>query len=112
MLEDVIDDYVSVERAAEDYGVVIVPIDPELDRYEIDREATLAKRAWIRENRTAWLESDPREVAERYRAGELDLLDVIRRHGVILDWGTGELFEETTRQHREQMARRSLGHWD
>jgi N-methylhydantoinase B len=37
---------------------------------------------------------------------------VIRRHGVILDWGTGELFEETTRQHREQMARRSLGHWD
>ncbi len=32
-------------------------------------------------------------------------------YGVILDWGTGELFEETTRQHREQMLRRSAAHW-
>jgi N-methylhydantoinase B len=111
VLEDVIDEYVSLERAAEDYGVVIVSIDPELDQYEIDREATEAKRAWIREHRAAWLEADPEEIAERYRAGGLDLLDVIRRHGVILDWGTGELFEETTRQHREQMVRRSAGHW-
>ena len=111
VLEDVIDEYVSVERAAADYGVVITVIDRDLDQYEIDREATVEKRAWIREHRAGWLESDPAEVAERYRRGELDLLDVIRRHGVILDWGTGELFEETTRQHREQMLRRSGSHW-
>ncbi|WP_427870234.1 hydantoinase B/oxoprolinase family protein [Leucobacter luti] len=111
VLEDVIDEYVSVERAAADYGVVIRAIDPELDQYEIDREATTEKRAWIRANRADWLESDPALVAEKYRRGELDLLDVIRRHGVILDWGTGELFAETTRQHREQMRRRSGAHW-
>ena len=33
---------------------------------------------------------------QRYRAGEIDQLDVIRRHGVILDWGTGELLPRTT----------------
>ena len=111
VLEDVIDGYVSIERAAEDYGVVITPVDPELDRYEIDRDASAAKRDWIREHRAGWLRADPADVAERYRAGELGLLDVIRRYGVILDWGTGELFEETTRQHREQMLRRSAAHW-
>lgn len=111
VLEDVIDDYVSVERAAEDYGVVIIPIDPELDQYEIDRDATLAKRAWIREHRRSWLETDAEQVAQQYRAGDLGVLDVIRRHGVILDWGTGELFEETTKQHREQMTRRSADNW-
>ena len=36
-------------------------------------------------------------------------LDVYKRQ--ILDWGTGELLEETTRQYREQMQRRSAGHW-
>jgi len=82
-----------------------------IDLFEVDQEATNAKRAWIREHRAGWLTSDPAEVAERYRAGELDMLDVIRRHGVILDWGTGELFEETTKQHREQMQRRSASHW-
>ena len=111
VLEDVIDDYVSVQRAAEDYGVVIIPIDPELDQYEIDRDATLAKRAWIREHRRSWLETDAEQVAQQYRAGDLGVLDVIRRHGVILDWGTGELFEETTKQHREQMTRRSADNW-
>ncbi|MDJ1372076.1 hydantoinase B/oxoprolinase family protein [Gulosibacter molinativorax] len=111
VLEDVIDDYVSVARAAEDYGVVIHSIDPDLDEYKIDVQATSAKRDWIRERRADWLLVDPREVAEKYQSGEIDLLDVIRRYGVILDWGTGELFEETTRQHREQMMRRSAGHW-
>lgn len=111
VLEDVIDGYVSIGRAAEDYGVVVEEVDPAVDLYEINVEATNAKRAWIRENRAGWLTSDPVEVAAKYRAGELDMLDVIRRHGVILDWGTGELFEETTRQHREQMQRRSAAHW-
>jgi N-methylhydantoinase B len=112
VLEDVIDGYVSVGRAAEDYGVVIVPVDPELDKYEIDSSATAEKRDWIRANRANWLAEDPQTVADRFRAGELGLLDVIRRYGVILDWGTGELFAETTRQHRAQMIRRSAAHWD
>ncbi len=111
VLEDVIDGYVSIERADADYGVVVTAIDPELDRYEIDRDATATKREWIREHRAEWITSDAEEVAAKYRAGDLGLLDVIRRHGVILDWGTGELFEETTRQHREQMSRRSAAHW-
>ncbi|WP_416444601.1 hydantoinase B/oxoprolinase family protein [Leucobacter sp. HNU] len=111
VLEDVIDGYVSIERASADYGVVILPVDPDLDRYEIDREATATQRSWIRANRAEWLEADAESVAQQYRAGEIDLLDVIRRHGVVLDWGTGELFAETTRQHREQMQRRSAAHW-
>src|SRR5690606_18488535 len=48
VLEDVIDGYVSVERARLDYGVVIEPVDPEIDRYEIDADATAAARAEIR----------------------------------------------------------------
>ncbi len=36
VLEDVADDYVSVERAARDYGVVIKVIDAELCDYEVD----------------------------------------------------------------------------
>lgn len=111
VLEDIIDDYVSIERAAVDYGVVVVEIDRALDQFEIDFDATREKRAWIREHRDAWLEADPAEIAEQYRAGSLDLLDVIRQHGVILDWGTGELLEVTTRQYREQMQRRSASHW-
>lgn len=111
VLEDVIDGYVSIERAAEDYGVVINALDPELDDYRVDSVATRAKRAWIREHRESWLTVDPVLIAERYRAGELDMLDVIRRHGVILDWGTGELYEKTTAQYRAQMTRRSSSHW-
>src|SRR5690606_31788712 len=38
VLEDVIDGYVSIERAEKDYGVVIREIDRDLDLYEIDTE--------------------------------------------------------------------------
>lgn len=106
-----IDEYVSVERAERDYGVVITVGDPELDEYEVDEAATLAARAEIAANRDGWLEEDAHVVADRYQKGEIDMLDVIRRYGVILDWGNGELFEETTRQHRESMTRRSAQHW-
>src|SRR5690606_18447727 len=51
VLEDVIDGYVSIGRAAEDYGVVITEIDRAIDLFEVDQEATSAKRAWIREHR-------------------------------------------------------------
>ena len=64
-----------------------------------------------REHRHEWMDADPADVARQYRDGEIDMLDVIRRHGVIVDWGTGELFERTTRQHREQIQRRSVSHW-
>ncbi|MDO5052238.1 MAG: hydantoinase B/oxoprolinase family protein [Pseudoclavibacter sp.] len=111
VLEDVIDGYVSLERAAEDYGVVIRVGDPELDEYEVDEEATTALRRRIASRREEWFREDPEEVARRYRDGETGMLDVIRRHGVILDWGTGELLPESTRQFRESMRRRSVEHW-
>lgn len=111
VLDDVIDGYVSVRRAERDYGVVIEVGDPELDEYTINESATVQVRAEIAANRNAWLNEDPHAVAKQFRQGELDMLDVIRRYGVILDWGTGELFEETTRQHRESMIRRSAQYW-
>jgi N-methylhydantoinase B len=109
--EDVIDDYVTIERAEKDYGVVIRTVDRDLAEYEVDLDATRTKRREIAEQRVSWLETDAEEVAERYRKGELDSLDAIRRHGVILDWGTGELLPETTSTFRESMRARSADHW-
>ncbi|GLU61524.1 hydantoinase B/oxoprolinase family protein [Paenarthrobacter ureafaciens] len=111
VLEDVIDEYVSIERAAKDYGVIIREIDRELDQYEVDEAASIQLRQQIRADRPAWLTADPAVVAEKYRAGEVDMLDVIRRHGVILDWGTGELFPETTSEFRKSMEKRSSSYW-
>ncbi|MFP5346073.1 MAG: hydantoinase B/oxoprolinase family protein, partial [Actinomycetes bacterium] len=111
VLEDVIDGYVSVERAGKDYGVVVREVDPELDQYEIDRTATKALRAEISSNRRGWLEEDAEDVALRYRTGELDVLDLVRRYAVIVDWGTGALLENTTRQYRELVQQRSARHW-
>lgn len=111
MLEDVIDEYVSLERAELDYGVVITPIDPELDKYEIDFDATEAKREEIRSQRDGWLEEDASSVAERYSKGDLSVHDVIRRYGVVLDWGTGELYPKTTEEYRALMRKRSQTHW-
>lgn len=111
VLEDVIDGYVSVERAELDYGVVIIANDPEIDDYEIDHEATRVARESIRADRVNWLSTPPEEVAERYRAGDLPLHDVLRRYGVILDWGTGDLLEKSTRQFRETLQTRSSAHW-
>ena len=111
VLEDVIDEYVSLERAELDYGVVITPIDPELDKYEIDFDATEAKREEIRSQRDGWLEEDASSVAERYSKGDLSVHDVIRRYGVVLDWGTGELYPKTTEEYRALMRKRSQAHW-
>lgn len=111
VLEDVIDGYVSVARAATDYGVVIEAVDPELDDYRVDTEATTTLRSRIRTQRRDWLAEPAAEVAARYRAGEVDVLDMIRKYGVIVDWGTGELLEETTRQFRETLHRRAAAHW-
>ena len=92
MVEDVADDYVSIERAARDYGVVVREVDAELAEYEVDQAATAALRAEQRAARRGWLAEDAEDVARRYRDGELDVLDLVRHYGVIVDWGTGELF--------------------
>ncbi len=54
VLEDVVDDYVSVERAAKDYGVVIRTVDAELCDYEIDEAGTQALRAEMAASRVEW----------------------------------------------------------
>jgi N-methylhydantoinase B len=109
--EDVADGYVSIERARKDYGVVVREVDAGLAEYEVDAEATIAERERIRSERLSWLREDPESVAQRYRDGVLDQLDVIRRHGVILDWGTGELLPRTTEQFRTMLQRRMASHW-
>jgi N-methylhydantoinase B len=111
VLEDVIDGYVSVERALKDYGVVVIEIDRDLGEYELDSEATAAQRDRIRAERHGWLHEHPETIAARFRAGELDDLDLVRQYGVILDWGTGELLPDTTRQFREMLQRRSAQYW-
>ena len=109
--EDVIDDYVSVERALKDYGVFIKVNDPDILDYEVDEAATNAARAEIRANRVAWARMDPAKVAEMYKKGEIDELDAVRRYAVILDWGTGEIMQNSTAQFRESFERRSIAHW-
>lgn len=46
MLEDVEDGYVSVARAAIDYGVVIEEVDRDLAESRIDQQATERSCAW------------------------------------------------------------------
>jgi N-methylhydantoinase B len=111
VVEDVIDGYVSLERAAKDYGVVIRPVHPELDEYELDRAATESLRAEIAAERAGWLEQDPADLAARYRAGDVEMLDMIRRYGVIVDWGSGQLLPGTTEQFRKTLRDRALAHW-
>ncbi len=53
--EDVADDYVSLERARKDYGVVLRVVDRDLAEYEVDRAATERERARIRAERRGWL---------------------------------------------------------
>ena len=52
VLEDVADDYVSIERAAKDYGVVLTVVDAEICAYAIDEAATKAARETIRRQRS------------------------------------------------------------
>ena len=111
VLEDVIDEYVSIERAKKDYGVVIKEIDKDLDLFEIDYEATKTEREYIRRNRKAWLETDPHEVERMYVNGEIDKFDVIRKYGVIMDYASDKVLINSTKQYRKAMIKRSLQHW-
>jgi N-methylhydantoinase B len=109
--EDVVDGYVTVERAVKDYGVVVRELDVRLCRYEVDLNATERARAELRIVRLSRLSEDPHEIAARYRAGELDALDLLRHYGVIVDWGSGGLRERTTEQFRAELRRRAADWW-
>jgi N-methylhydantoinase B len=109
--EDVTDGYVSIGRALKDYGVVVNEIDADLAEYEVDPDATERERERIRTERESWLDEDPETIAARYRAGDLDMLDVLRRYGVILNWGSGELLPKTTDGFRAMLRRRTVPHW-
>jgi N-methylhydantoinase B len=111
VLNDVIESYVSVERAKKDYGVVVEEIDADLSEYRLDEQATLAERARIATHRKAWLDEDPEKIAARYRSRELDMFDLIRQHGVIVDWGSGELLAKTTEAFRDMLKRRTVPYW-
>jgi N-methylhydantoinase B len=111
VLEDVADDYVSVARAAKDYGVVIIVNDAEICDYTVDEEGTVRERQRIRAARRGWLAADPESVAADFRSGSIDALDVVRRHAVILEWGTGQLLPVSTQQFREMFQKRSADFW-
>ncbi|MFQ5762765.1 MAG: hydantoinase B/oxoprolinase family protein [Candidatus Bathyarchaeia archaeon] len=111
VLEDVIDGYVSIERARRDYGVVVYSVDPEVCDYGIDWDATRNERARIRERRVAQLDEDPEVVASRFRKGEIDLLDVVRHFGVIIDRRTMKVLPRTTQQFRQMLKKRTGSYW-
>ncbi|MDP9345602.1 MAG: hypothetical protein M3P44_07745 [Actinomycetota bacterium] len=77
----------------------------------MDVAETERERERIRSERLAWLEAGAEDVARRYRAGELDVMDLVRQFGVIVDWGTGELFPRTTETFRAMLRRRAAAHW-
>ena len=111
VLNDVIDDYVSIERAKKDYGVIIEEIDAELLDFKIDYALTESEREQIRKQRKQWAQMDPEIVASMFQKGEINQLDAVRRYAVILDWGTGELMPKSTEQFRDAFYRRSATHW-
>jgi N-methylhydantoinase B len=77
----------------------------------VDAEATEKLREEQRGSRAARLDEDPEDVARRFRDGDLDVLDLVRHYGVILDWGSGEVLPRTTKQYRELLRRRSVSQW-
>lgn len=109
--DDVASDYVSIERAAKDYGVVLEEIDADLCEFEVNEPATGKLREEIRAKRKEWARMSPEDVAALYRKGDIDSLDAVRRYATILDWETGTLLEKTTQQFRESFERRTVSHW-
>jgi len=97
--------------ALKDYGVVVRELDADLDEYDVDRPATERERDRIRSERSSWLDEDAEKVARGYRDGDLDVFDLVRQYGVIVDWGTGELLPRTTTMFRAMLQRRSVDHW-
>ncbi len=111
VLSDVVEGYVSIERAKKDYGVIVHVVDVDLNEYKIDENATLAERARIASHRKEWLNEDAAKIAALYRDKKLNMLDLIRQYGVIVDWGSGELLPKTTAEFREMLKRRTVPYW-
>jgi N-methylhydantoinase B len=82
-----------------------------MSRLRRSHGATCEERARIAAERRLWLEEEPASVAERFRASELDILDCVRRYGVILDWGSGHLLPRTSVQFRAMLQRRMAPFW-
>lgn len=108
VLEDVIDGYVTINGAARDYGVVVTAVDPDLDDYRVEGEATDKLRDEIRSVRDGWLEEPAEDVAARLAAGTIDVATAVRRHGVICDWNDNTLLPRTTEQYRAAMKARAV----
>lgn len=111
VLEDVIDEYVSIDRAKKDYGVVINEIDRDLDLFEIDEKATAEARQYIQENRQIWIREDMFAVEKMYLDGEIDQLDMVRKYGVIFDYEENKVLPISTAQYREMLEDKMVPHW-
>lgn len=111
VLEDVIDEYVSIERARKDYGVIITEIDRDLDLFELDEEATIAERKYIQSNRKAWLKEDIKKVESMYLSGEIDQLDMIHKYGIVFDYAENKVLPISTGQYREMLEDKMVPHW-
>ena len=96
-------------EAAKDYGVVIEAFDVRVGDYRVNGSATLELREQLRSLSATRLEEDPESVAQRFRDGELDVLDLVRHYGVIVDWGNGQLLPRTTATYRNLLSDRGLG---
>ena len=101
-----------MERARKDYGVVLSIVDLDLAEYSLDVEETKKLRDHIKKNRKCWLEEDPEKVASDLRLGKIDILDAVRKYGVICNWEDGTLLPNTTNDFRTQMRNRTVSHWD
>jgi N-methylhydantoinase B len=64
-----------------------------------------------REGATRVAKVSPAELARRYQEAKIGTFELIRRYGVILDWGTGELLPKTTEGFRAMLKRRVVPHW-
>lgn len=107
VLEDVIDGYVTVKGAAQDYGVVVEVVDPDVDDVRLDGPATAALRSEIHARRVGWLAEEPNVVAACLREGSTDAVQAVRRHATICDWATGQPLVRSTAQFREALRART-----
>ena len=86
VIEDIKDDYVSIGRAAKDYGVVVHAIDAELCRIRLEQTGPRRCAPGSGPERISNARLDPEIVRSAIAAAKLDTFDVIRQHAVILDW--------------------------
>ena len=91
---------------------MVEEVDAELAEYRVDADATReAARRAARGRAAPGSTRTPRTWRKRFRDGDLDVLDLVRHYGVILDWGSGEVLPRTTEQYRELLQRRSASDW-